>query len=353
MKISRHPVTVSATLLTLALFIPLPAALRNAWTLFFQGSLEGVGGTGVENYYELIGFASVAIITIGLIATWTGYIKGCRWTWFVMFLITWGWAFPVLVLSGFHWRDMLPMAQWPPLTPNVEGPQLTFTGGALTWLIMVVGVLVPAKTFLVGRGVGANEPPTKPWDHTFRSGWQMRLSLKTHGAASLVSSALLTLALLMLTPTVLRNARTTGQVRYGDVAAHPEAGIALDQVVIPNYFAPLGITSLAIVGIGLVVTWAGYVRGVRWTWFVMLVIAWLWAFPLSLLLPFLYRHGLAEFLRAFGITLGYALHGGPYSVNARESVRQALAFLLMVVALVLPAKAFIVGRWDDHHVGSQ
>jgi energy-coupling factor transporter transmembrane protein EcfT len=109
-----------------------------------------------------MGFASLAIIVIGLIVTWTGYIKGVRWTWFVMFLIAWGWVFPVLVLAEFHWRNMMPIADWPPLALKGRGTQLGFAESVLTFLLMVLALVLPAKTFILGRGVARTKPLTKP-----------------------------------------------------------------------------------------------------------------------------------------------------------------------------------------------
>lgn len=150
MKIRHDAVAVSSILFTLALLIPAPAMLWNAWTAR-QTLLHVAGRLLVENYYAPIGFASLAVIVIGLITTWAGYIKGVRWTWFVMFLIAWGWAFPVLVLAEFHWRNMMPIAQWPPPAPTGHGPQLGFTGSLLTFLLMVLALLVPVKTFVLGN----------------------------------------------------------------------------------------------------------------------------------------------------------------------------------------------------------
>jgi energy-coupling factor transporter transmembrane protein EcfT len=150
LKIRRDAVTVSSILFTLALLIPAPAMLWNACTAR-QTLLRVAGRLLVENYYAPTGFASLAVIVIGLITTWAGYIKGVRWTWFVMFLIAWGWAFPVLVLAEFHWRNMMPIAQWPPPAPTGRGPQLGFTGSLLTFLLMVLALLVPVKTFVLGN----------------------------------------------------------------------------------------------------------------------------------------------------------------------------------------------------------
>jgi energy-coupling factor transporter transmembrane protein EcfT len=161
LKIRRDAVAVSSVLLTLALLIPMPAMLGNAWTVP-QTRFDIAGRMGIQNYYAPIGFASLAIIVIGLIVTWAGYIKGVRWTWFVMFLIAWGWAFPVLVLAEFHWRNMLPIAQWPPLALKGRGPQLGFAEAVLTLLLMVLALVLPAKTFILGRGVAQTKPLTKP-----------------------------------------------------------------------------------------------------------------------------------------------------------------------------------------------
>lgn len=150
MRIRGDALAASSVLFTLALLIPMPAMLGNACTVP-QTGFHTAGRMGVQNYYAFIGFASLAIIVVGLIVTWAGYIKGVRWTWFVMFLIAWGWAFPVLVLAEFHWRNMMPIAQWPPLTPADRWPQLGFAGSVLTFLLMVLALALPVKTFVAGN----------------------------------------------------------------------------------------------------------------------------------------------------------------------------------------------------------
>jgi hypothetical protein len=116
-------------------------------------------------------------------------------------------------------------------------------------------------------------------------------------------------------------------------------------VVIPNYDAPLGITSLAIIAIGLVVAWGGYIKGLRWTWLVMSVIVWVWALPV-LVLPNFYPCGglILVSPSAFASMIRESLHAGPFSFIARAVLKDVLAFLLMVLALVLPLKAFIMRR---------
>ena len=157
--------------------------------------------------------------------------------------------------------------------------------------------------------------------------------MKIRHDAVAVSSILFTLALLWVTPPMLGNARATYQSRLRDISSTPEAGIAQDQVVIPNYDAPIGITSLAIIVIGLVVTWAGYIRGARWTWFVMFVVVWVWAFPVLLLPSLQHMAPIKEWLPEVR-----------ESGSARNFVELVLIFLLMVLALALPVKTFLLGQ---------
>jgi hypothetical protein len=69
----------------------------------------------------------------------------------------------------------------------------------------------------------------------------------------------------------------------------------------------------------------------------MFVIVWVWAFP-ALILPYLRPwKGEATNAQLFASTISQA-------GRARSLVEILLAFLLMVVALILPAKTFILGR---------
>ena len=159
-----------------------------------------------------------------------------------------------------------------------------------------------------------------------------------------VSSILFTVALLMQTPAMMRCARTTHQSRFEDVYVYPEAGIAWDQVVIPNYDAPIGIASLAVIAIGLLVTWSGYIKGVRWTWLVMFVIVWVWAFPVLVLPLYSPWRGVAIIPGSIARAINGILHPGLGTYIGRAVLEVILAFLLMVLALVLPLKTFILGR---------
>ena len=164
--------------------------------------------------------------------------------------------------------------------------------------------------------------------------------MKIRRDALAASSMLFTVALLLLAPSMFALAGTTHQARFRDIATGAEASAVGDQIAIPNYYAPLGFASLTIIAIGLVVTWTGYIKGSRWTYSVMFVIVWLWAFPV-LMLPLL--HGLipswrtVEWIRM--VKEAISMNG-----VARAILEPFVAFLLMLIALVLPVKAFILGR---------
>jgi hypothetical protein len=164
--------------------------------------------------------------------------------------------------------------------------------------------------------------------------------LKIRHDALALSSILFTVALLMLVPTGFELASTTHQTRLRDICPVADGSAVGAQIAIPNYYAPLGFASLTIIAIGLVVTWTGYIKGSRWTYFAMSVMVWLWAFPV-LMLPLL--HGLIPSWRTVEWT---RLIKEAITMNgaARGYLEPFVSFLLMVLALVLPAKTFILGK---------
>jgi hypothetical protein len=148
-----------------------------------------------------------------------------------------------------------------------------------------------------------------------------------------ISSGLFTIALLCLIPAALWNLES-GHDRV--LMAKLDDGYRAEAQT-AHY---LGVACLAIILIALTVIWTGYMKRARSAWLVMFVVVWLWAFPLFIL-PFLSAliHGRVV------LTFSEALHdaisepGSPRSV-----VESVLIFLLMVIALILPIKAFFFRR---------
>jgi hypothetical protein len=124
-----------------------------------------------------------------------------------------------------------------------------------------------------------------------------------------------------------------------------------------NYFMPFGIISLGIVAIGLIVLWTEYRQRECRAWFVMLIILLCFVFPTGVLQLLMRMHvaGWRPALELFeeDWTLkglwGCFMRPPLYSVEIKYalvmSVAGLLRFLVMLVALLLPVKAFF---WNKH-----
>ena len=153
----RDPVAVSSILFTVALLMLVPAMWTHAsfvWESSLWGVSSSLDGPQMGSCYAPAGIASLAIIAIGLIVTWAGYLKGVRWTWFVMFVIVWVWAFPFFILQYVHHPPNV-TGFLPALGRAIieRGPERDFFHVVLIFLLMLVALALPVKTFLRGRGV--------------------------------------------------------------------------------------------------------------------------------------------------------------------------------------------------------
>jgi hypothetical protein len=152
-------VLASCVLFTIALLLPLPAMLENAATwrrLYYPGPDE----TLQQNLFAPIGFASLAVIFIGLVVAWTGYRQRLRWAYLVMLLILSVWAFPVLLLPFLQqWRSMVSIREWLPLA--IEGPGLAreFVLSIFVFLLMAIALLLPIKSFVRKQESDADPRP--------------------------------------------------------------------------------------------------------------------------------------------------------------------------------------------------
>jgi len=152
LKMPRGAVAISSILFTIALLMPAPAMLRNAWTVG-RTSFYVTSQATVQNYFAPVGFSSLAIIVIGLIVTWAGYFNRVRWTWFVMFVIVWVWAFPVLLLPYLQeLKNAVPITEWPAYAGRGEGGPRYFLEAVLILLLMVIALVIPIKALFLGHG---------------------------------------------------------------------------------------------------------------------------------------------------------------------------------------------------------
>jgi len=152
MKMQRVVLVASGVFLTVGLLLPVPSMWSVARTLCTAS--PWASGT-LYRYHDFLaptGFGSLAVIAIGLIVTWAGYVKGIRWTWFVVFVIVCVWGFPVLVLPYAHsWRDLalIPRTLWRGVRES--GLSRTFAEIAVIFPLMVLGLILPIPIFIRGR----------------------------------------------------------------------------------------------------------------------------------------------------------------------------------------------------------
>jgi hypothetical protein len=105
-----------------------------------------------------VGKLSLALVFIGLIVTWTGYLNKVRWTWFVMFILVSGLAIPLgmerlvvhpLLVLGAVSELILEVIRKKPAT----SPYLwqAFFEPISIFLLMVIALFLPVKSFFSRR----------------------------------------------------------------------------------------------------------------------------------------------------------------------------------------------------------
>jgi len=140
-----------------------------------------------------------------------------------------------------------------------------------------------------------------------------------------ISTVLLTACLLMGLPAGVELALTASRPY---VEVYPG-------VEIQNYLADAGFTLLTIISIGLLITWTAYWRRELWAWFALSLLAGLYFFPVHVLRVFM-AIAQAEDFRWSDFLLGAIQQPG----IVRTSTLALLVFLVMVIALVIPVRAF-------------
>ena len=144
---------VSSVLLTIALLSLVPMSSRAAMSGRDRNVIEGldVGYQDSLHAWGHVGEESMALIFIGLIVTWTGFVKAIRSAWFIMFIIVWVWAFPL-----FFW-GFVPNFRWIPfrelISLALRGPgsaRASFYAVA-HFIPMVIALILPIKSFFGGR----------------------------------------------------------------------------------------------------------------------------------------------------------------------------------------------------------
>lgn len=153
MRFRRDLVFVSSVLFTIALSCLVPWCWRFASAGRDKIALEPLdaGYRAAAHTMGDFGIACLTILSIGLLITWTGYVKSVRWAWFVMFIIVWLWAFPILVLPLFQVTIMVTLPEWVSLAIRKPGEARAWTESVLIFALMVIALALPIKTFFLRR----------------------------------------------------------------------------------------------------------------------------------------------------------------------------------------------------------
>jgi hypothetical protein len=153
MKIRVDSVFLSCVLFTIALVCLIPAFSSNVLT---QRDVRAVATLGDGYLSEArtmsdLSVASLAMILVALVVVWTGYRNRTRWTWFVMCIVVWAWAFPILLLPLFRGRLDLTFAEW--FYNAIDHPGILRIAAELllTFLLMTIALILPINPFFFTR----------------------------------------------------------------------------------------------------------------------------------------------------------------------------------------------------------
>jgi hypothetical protein len=167
MKIRRDSVFISSVLFTVVLLWLVPPFVKGALERYNTAGREQLD-TGWRLYSEMWGafdIASLTIVLIGLIVTWCGYFKKIRWTWFVMFVLVWGWFFPAMAYPDvvYPWyTGKIQTGAVPAFLLNAFGKPGLAQGLAqemLIFAILVIALILPIKSFFGGAERNSKHSP--------------------------------------------------------------------------------------------------------------------------------------------------------------------------------------------------
>lgn len=167
MRSRRDVVFISSVLFTITLLCLIPicwnAALSGRNRIAFEAL--GAGYKDAAKTMGEVGVASMAIIFIGLIVTWTGYVKRLRSAWFVMFIVVWLWAFPLILWPFLPDIVGIPLPELVSRALRETGTSRTSVYSVLIFTSMLIALILPIKSFFcrqetAGNSVGSMPRPT-------------------------------------------------------------------------------------------------------------------------------------------------------------------------------------------------
>ena len=159
MRIRHDLVFISCVLFTIALVCIIPPQ----WPHALEGYGHLVGGdvwrTEALRSFSDVGKLTLALVFIGLIVTWTGYLNKVSWTWFVMFILVSGLVFPLRILPFIMHPQWAVEAVYDLILEAAGKKPVTIPWGMawgvfepiLIFLLMVIALFLPVKSFFYRR----------------------------------------------------------------------------------------------------------------------------------------------------------------------------------------------------------
>ena len=98
-----------------------------------------------------------------------------------------------------------------------------------------------------------------------------------------------------------------------------------------------GFSALTIIIVALIVIWTGLAAGNRVAWIVMLVIVWVWAFPIMMLFRLVTHIGALS----LGDLNDWVVSAWRQNGIARITLINLMMFSLMLIGLILPVRALL------------
>ena len=163
MKIRLDSILVSSVLHTIALLALFRAALWNfsGRTKALLAPMEEAGFHADTQTLHYLGICLFALVLIGLIVTWTGYVNMRRSAWLVMFVIAWVCVFPLFIVPFvsplLHGRLELASSEFLYNAISSWGFPRALLESILMFSAMLVGLLLPIKKFF---GTHDRDDPT-------------------------------------------------------------------------------------------------------------------------------------------------------------------------------------------------
>jgi hypothetical protein len=149
MKVRADSAFLASALYTVALLPLVQPALQNYYAGNDRESLARLdaGFRVAAQMAHVFGVACLAIILVGLIVLWTGYVERSRSAWLVMFVIAFAWAFPLFISPLFRAKMVSTISEWLYTAIHEPGVSRTATEYAVSFSLMVIALLLPIRSF--------------------------------------------------------------------------------------------------------------------------------------------------------------------------------------------------------------